>query len=420
MATAAAAPPIDMTAIPRGQVTDDLVKKHGEIFDPKNGFLAQYNVEREDQIELLGLTMVTGIDCLLLGDPGVGKTWLIELMLQCITGTSRGDLFNTMVFKETTADDILGPRDPMAMKKGEINRLLDGFLPTAVLAYLDEIFKCSPTLANSMLDIMAQRKLKVGKNLIDVGQLLAIFGSSNELPEREDLWPFRDRWGATQVVPPVRAPENRKRVYRIQDEFQANARTVDMTGAPKLTLDEIRQMRAEVARIEIPDVVNETLDTAYERWSGAGHPPSPRRMGQIILAIKGHAWSKGRGQATTDDILVGKDMAWNLLDHADSARNIVMEFANEFTRKANRMREALEPILTKLSEVRGTISGKPTDEQLEDMFKVMRDLRRSKREAQDQIEEGERQGHDVSEVRAVLDTINEAHSYIEKTMAEDD
>ena len=39
----------------RGTVTQSLVSRYGEIFDRKTGFMTKYNVEREEQIELLRL-----------------------------------------------------------------------------------------------------------------------------------------------------------------------------------------------------------------------------------------------------------------------------------------------------------------------------------------------------------------------------
>jgi MoxR-like ATPase len=414
---------VTLPVVKRGTVTHKLVETYGEIFNPDDGWLALYNIERRDEIELLGLSIIAGLDPLLLGDPGVGKTWLIELALRCIGDLPPNALFNTLVFKETPADDILGPRSLPAMKDGRIERMLDGYIGTAVLAYLDEIFKASPTLVNSLLDVMANRKLKVGRNVHDIGQLLCIIASSNELPDREDMAPFRDRFGLTKFVQPVRAPEGRKAVMRIQDEYQASARNIDMSDAPSLKLGDIQQIRAEVRAVELPDAVIETMDQAQERWAQAGFPPSMRRIGQMLLAVKARAWTRGEGAANTDDIIVTQHMAWNHPDHAKPAHDIVMEFANVFARKASRMREALEPILAALDDVKKKIQdagGEPTDDMMEDAFKSMKQLRSMRKEAKEQIDQGKRQGHDVRDIEDVLSEVNRAHEWVERTMIGDD
>jgi MoxR-like ATPase len=401
----------------RGVVSAPLVSRYGEIFDRKTGFLTTYNVEREEQIELLGISLVSGIDPLFLGDPGVGKTWMIELLLMLLEGANKTDFFNTLVFKETPADDILGPRSLPAMKQGKIERLTDGYLPTAVVGYLDEIFKASPTLVNALLDLFANRKLKVGATIHDCRQLLCIFGSSNELPDREDMLPFRDRFGLTNFVHPVRTPEGRKAVMRIQDDFQANARNMDMTGAPTMTLDDVRKIRTEVAGISLPDPVMETLATAMERWEGKGFLPSMRRQGQMIAALKARAWAHGRGHVTTDDMVVLQHMAWNHPDHVKDAHDVVMEFANVFARKGARMREALEPVLTELDRIKNEMgTGEPSEEHLQDAFKSMRSLRTMRKEAREQIEQGKNQGHDTTDLEAVLSDINRAHGWVESAI----
>lgn len=414
MATATAAPP-------RGTVNQGLVNTYNEVFSTKRGstgFLMDYNVERTEEIELLGISLIGGIDTLFIGEAGVGKTWMIELLMMVLEGAAPEDFFNTMIFKETPAQDVLGPMDIAAMKSGQIERLMSGFLPTAVVAYLDEVFKGSPTLLNALLDIMAQRKLKVGRNIHDARQLLAIYGSSNELPDREDLLPFRDRWGITKIVQAVRAPENRLIVMGIQDEHQAGGRSIDLTSAPRLLLSDVAKMKEEVRRVEIPDTLRATMVTAQDRWGGKNLQPSQRRIGQMLMAMKARAWSKGRGQATTDDIIICQHMAWNHPDDAKTAHDVVIEFANTFAKKAARMKEALEPVLTEIQGVRDLLSqGENPDDHMDVGFKAMRDLRRLKREAKSDIENGKQQGHDVVDLEGVLSEIDRAHDWVKKTLA---
>lgn len=409
------------TEVKRGTVTDALRDRHQEIFSRKDGFLTNYNIEREDQIELLGISLVSGIDPLFLGDPGVGKTWMIELLLMLLDGANTSDFFNTLVFKETPADDLLGMRSLPAMKEGRIERMTEGYLPTSVVAYVDEIFKASPTLTNSLLDIMAQRKLKVGANVLDCSQLLCMFFSSNELPDREDQLPMRDRIGLTNFVPGVRTPEGRIKVMKIQDDYQADARNIDLDDAPRLTLDEVHQIRGEVQRIVIPDPLFEKMSDAQEQFASAGHPPSQRRIGQMLLAAKAHAWTKGRGEADTDDLQVWQHMAWNNPDDHQSARDIVLKFANAFAQKAARARTALEPVTTEIDRIKGELqSGAAVDELLESSFEVMRELRSMRRNVKSEIEKGDQQGENTTELTEVLADVNRAHEWIEKTVEGDD
>jgi len=174
-----------------------------------------------------------------------------------------------------------------------------------------------------------------------------------------------------------------------------------------------------VSRIILPDAVFETMDKVQERFASAGHPPSQRRIGQMLMAIKARAWTRGESEARTDDVIVVKDMGWNLIDDAKSAHDIVMEFANVFARKASRTREALDPILAQVEEVKGEITangGEPTEAHDTTTFEMMKQLRLLKRETNEQIESGESQGHDVSDLQSVMSEVTRAHAWVQKTM----
>src|SRR3974390_2233031 len=214
-----------MATVPIALTTpmQDLLDRLNHVRD----WLNIYCIERKEEIDLQLLATIAAIDMLLLGDWGVGKTWQIELMVKhCIVhddGTSLGhDLFTHLCAKDQSVGEILGERDVLALQQGRVARITAGMLPTAVFAYLDEIFKSSPPLLNPLLDIFAKRELKIGGSVLDCSQLVTIFMSSNELPDREDLMAFRDRIAITKFVEGVRSPEGRRKVTDMQLAYTAN------------------------------------------------------------------------------------------------------------------------------------------------------------------------------------------------------
>src|ERR1035437_1391826 len=127
--------------------TTELQSRYATIFS-KDGFLNEQNIDRREEVELLGLATLSGVDMLLLGDPGVGKTWMIELLTNaCLTDM---ELFTHLLAKDMSADEILGPRSLSALKEDRIRRMTAGYLPDANYAYLDEIFKASPPMLNPL------------------------------------------------------------------------------------------------------------------------------------------------------------------------------------------------------------------------------------------------------------------------------
>jgi MoxR-like ATPase len=395
--------------------TLDVLAAYQHIFG-QDGFLDTHNIERREEIELLGLATISGVDVLYLGDPGVGKTWMIELLVQdCLTNMA---LFNHLLAKDMSADEVLGPRDIMAMKAGKIERLTAGYLPEANYGYLDEVFKASPPMLNPLLDLLANRVLKMGGKTVSCEQLLALFMSSNELPDREDLMAFRDRIGITKFVQPVRTPEGRRAVTDLQLDFQAKG--TDKSGLTPLSLTDIETIRDQVKRVKVPEAIRETMVIAQQKWFEAGHPPSQRRIGQMWKVIKARSWANGRSTVIADDLLPCQHMAWNHPDNAGTARDVILEFASVFTRKATQLREAFEPVEREVQELRTNLEGaddQKKEDLMDDGFKIMRGLRKLRKKASEQIAEGEGQGQDVTMLKEVAGEIEKAHDWSEKVLS---
>ena len=384
--------------------TSDLLERYNGIRE----FLRTYNIERDEEVDLLLMSMISGVDLLFLGDPGVGKTWAIELLTEhCITGAS---LFTHLCAKDQSAGEILGERDPMALKQGQVARIIAGMLPTANFAYLDEIFKSSPPMLNPLLDVYAKRQLKVGGKTIDCSQLISIFSSSNELPEREDLQAFRDRIAITKFVQPVRSPEGRRAVSLIQ--LGVDSTGIDTTNLKPLTLDEIHAIKRQVTQVQVTDAVLDTMGEIEQQCFEAKHPISQRRKGAIWRMVKAHAWARGGDFVRPDDFMVAAHMLWNHASDVESANNIVLKYANRFMQRAKALKEELEPVMSEMDKLKLEIDAAQSRE---DKLKVQQtgyhfvsDLEGLKDKARDYIKEGEYEGQDVRDLKEALAEIRRA------------
>lgn len=396
------------------QPTPALVEKFQAVYF-KDGFLDHYNVNRTAIIENMGYAKLSDNDLYLLGDPGVGKTYVIELDLRT---TVDAHLFDILLLKDMSADDLLGPRSLNALKQDRIERIMDGFLPTAHIGYLDEWDKGNATALNAMLDLTSKRAIKVGGKLIDCSQLLVIFFSGNAMPDREDLTAITDRIGFKMWVPAVKSPEDRKAVMRIQ-LGQQNGGIPD-SEIPFIKLDEIAQMKVEVKAVTFDDRVIDKIDEVVEKFTQAGFPPSARKVGQMLRAMKARAWAHGRGEASTEDMIVMADMGWNHPDHARKAEDIVTEFASEAIRKAKYAKEALEPIMSQLNDVKANVDAaggdqNAIDDALSGAYDLLRNLRRLKRDTRKQIDETRDEGDDTHALDEVMAEIEKAEDWATRT-----
>lgn len=93
----------------------------------------------------------------------------------------------------TTPDQIFGPVSLPSLKQGELSRNTDNYLPTATIALLDEIFKSSSIILNSILDVLNQRVYK-NNGKINNTPILTVIGTSNDEAIAHDLTALFDRF----------------------------------------------------------------------------------------------------------------------------------------------------------------------------------------------------------------------------------
>ena len=120
---------------------DELIAFHKERYEPVTGLL----------VALIARTTV-----FFLGPPGTAKSLLVRDLCARIAG--KPIYFEWLLTKFSTPEELFGPVSLKALENDRYTRVTAGKLPEAHIVFIDEIFKASAGILNSLLTVLNERK----------------------------------------------------------------------------------------------------------------------------------------------------------------------------------------------------------------------------------------------------------------------
>jgi len=141
--------------------------------------------------EVTGILMSTLAreNYLLIGPPGTAKTTLVYVLSKLLNAK----WFYRQLTKFTDLEEILGPIDVAKLLEGKVERIYANSIVESDFALLDEIFNASSAILNTLLSLLNERVVYDGDKVIPV-KTWTVFGSSNRIPEEEELQALYDRF----------------------------------------------------------------------------------------------------------------------------------------------------------------------------------------------------------------------------------
>lgn len=161
-------------------------------------------LERSDEINGLVIGLLCGVNVLLLGAPGTGKSYLVNMFTKMF---SQGNQFSWLMSKTSTPEELFGPISMKGLKNDRYEHNIEGKLPACKVAFLDEIWKSNSAVLNTLLTLANERIFYNGTQAYKT-PLELIVGVSNEYPKDSSLDALYDRFRLRFWVEPIKQEKN--------------------------------------------------------------------------------------------------------------------------------------------------------------------------------------------------------------------
>lgn len=145
-------------------------------------WMSQGVFEKEQIIAIALLCAIAGENMFLLGPPGTDKSMVASRLKMVFKD---GKSFDYLMSRFSTPDEIFGPISISQLKnEDKYERLTNGYLPEADVMFLDEIWKVSPSIQKTLLNVINEHIFHNGGRIIRT-PLKVLIAASNELPAKD-------------------------------------------------------------------------------------------------------------------------------------------------------------------------------------------------------------------------------------------
>ena len=314
--------------------------------------------EKNTEISLSLLAALAGESVILLGPPGVAKSMVAR---QLKTAYRDAQSFEYLMSRFSTPDEIFGPVSIQKLKTSDTyERAVEGYLPTADVVFLDEIWKAGPAIQNTLLTVINEKIFRNGNREMHL-PLKLLVAASNELPAKgeglEALW---DRFVIRIESRPIKLEKNfRAMLLESHADFSRSTRVLGHADFAdnadfsdlKITAEEYAEWAEKICKIGVKEEVLDAIsairkslravnvDEAAERRNIY---VSDRRWKNIVRLLRTSAFMQDREEVDICDLLPIYHCLWQEPEERDAIRCIVIRaLFSPFAEKLVEMKNAL-------------------------------------------------------------------------------
>jgi MoxR-like ATPase len=220
--------------------------------------------------------------------------------------------------------------------------MMSSYLPTAHVAFLDEIWKSSSAILNTLLTILNEHTVRDDGRHVPIPLRLCI-AASNEWPNDQeggkDLQAIFDRFLFRKLVRPIGTTRGMERLlWGTLSPPQTSVQVDD---------SELDQARVESRQLPWAEPTKEAYREIIHRARKEGIVPGDRRRQQAAEAVAAYAWLNEASEIETDHLEILEHVLWE--DPAEQPKklvSIINEVAAPIGMKINQLQLDAEEIIS--------------------------------------------------------------------------
>lgn len=309
-------------------------------------------IERDREAHLMVVGLVARQHVLFVGPPGTAKSMMVERLIQAVNAKG----FVQLMHKHLPAEELLGPVKLSALKNDQYERVVGGMLPEAEVAFLDEIWKSSPAVLNTLLRILNEREFMNGTSGMMQCPLELCVAASNEWPIGEGFettGALFDRFLIRSSILPVSKGKRSQLIFG------------SLTGGanPIVTWAEVKQAQQDAKALQWDAAAMTAYEEIIDQLLMEGIVVGDRRMRAGVSVCAANAFVEGASGVEMEHLEVLKHVLWAVPDQEQKTAEIVSKIANP---KGWRITE----ILTAVDEALSAVTDFDTPEAFANLKKV--------------------------------------------------
>lgn len=266
--------------------------------------------ERDEALKMGLLALLAGESLFLLGAPGTAKSLVARRLKAALEGARS---FEYLMGRFSTPEEIFGPLSIVGLRDRDVfERRTAGYLPEADVAFLDEVWRASPPIQNTLLTVLNEKRFRNGDHEAKVPLKLLVAASNTAPAGEESAQAFWDRFTVRLVVNFVAEDEAfRRLVADTSDLYEPK-----IPPQTAFTMDEWKALQLGIDLVELPEAVLASLVALRHRLNTLATPilVTDRRWKKAARILRACAVVHGRAWVDGQDLGLLAHILW---DHPD-------------------------------------------------------------------------------------------------------